>query len=54
MRIIEGRTFSEAGRTAHPEVMVNQEFVRRYFPGANTPIGQLVGDSRRAMRSSEW
>ena len=46
MRIIEGRTFSEMGRATHPELVVNQEFVRRYFPGTN-PIGQLVGDQTR-------
>ena len=44
MAILEGRTFSEAGRSIHPEVMVNQEFVRRYF-GGMTPLGQVVGDS---------
>jgi putative ABC transport system permease protein len=43
MTIVEGRTFSGAGRPSHLEVMVNQEFVRRYFGGAN-PIGQVVGD----------
>lgn len=46
MRIIEGRTFSDLDRTAYPEVIVNQEFVRRYFPGRN-PIGQLVGEATR-------
>ena len=44
MRIVEGRTFSEFGRAVHPELIVTQEFVRRYFAGAN-PIGQLVGDA---------
>jgi hypothetical protein len=39
MTIVEGRTFSEAGRSSHPEVMVNQEFLRRYFGGAN-PLGR--------------
>jgi putative ABC transport system permease protein len=43
MTIVEGRTFSEAGRSSAPEVMVNREFVRRYFGGAN-PLGQVVGD----------
>ena len=54
MRIIEGRTFSEVGRAAYPELIVNQEFVRRYFPGTN-PIGQLVGDQThdRVGRCSE-
>jgi putative ABC transport system permease protein len=46
MRILEGRTFSDRDRTAYPEVIVNQEFVRRYLSGTN-PIGQLVGDSPR-------
>jgi putative ABC transport system permease protein len=46
MRIIEGRTFDEVGRTAYPELIVNQEFVRRYLPGTN-PIGQLLGDPTR-------
>ena len=45
MRLLEGRSFSDEG-AAHPEVIVNQEFVRRYFPGT-TPVGQLVGDSTR-------
>jgi len=44
IRIIEGRTFSDAGRAARPELIVNQEFVRRYFVGTN-PIGQFVGDA---------
>ena len=44
MRIVEGRTFSEVGRAVHPELIVNQEFVRRYFAGADA-LGQLVGDS---------
>jgi len=46
MRIIEGRTFSGAGRTGYDELIVNQEFVRRYFPRTN-PIGQIVGDAPR-------
>jgi predicted permease len=46
MRLVGGRSFSESGPTAHPEVVVNQEFVRRYFAGAN-PLGQLVGDEPR-------
>jgi putative ABC transport system permease protein len=46
MRIIEGRTFSDVGRAGYPELIVNQEFVRRYFPGTN-PVGQLVGDRPR-------
>ena len=46
MRLVGGRSFSEPGRAAHPEVIVNQEFVRRYFAGTN-PIGQIVGDQPR-------
>ena len=46
MRMIEGRTFSDGGRAAHPEVIVNQEFARRYFSGTS-PIGQLVGEQTR-------
>ena len=45
MRIVEGRTFLP-GRSEYPELVVNQEFVRRYFPGAS-PVGQLVGDPTR-------
>ena len=43
MTIVAGRTFSEVGRSSLPEVMMNQEFVRRYFGGAN-PLGKIVGD----------
>jgi putative ABC transport system permease protein len=46
IRLVEGRSFSEAGRAVHPELIVNDEFVRRYFPGAN-PIGRVVGDQTR-------
>lgn len=46
MRLVEGRSFSEAGRAAYAEIVVNQEFVRRYFAGTN-PIGQLVGSQPR-------
>src|SRR5262249_11792895 len=42
MRIVDGRTFSEAGRAVYPELVVNQEFVRRYFAGTN-PLGRIVG-----------
>jgi putative ABC transport system permease protein len=45
MRMIEGRTFSETN-PAYPELIVNQEFVRRYFPNRN-PIGYVVGDATR-------
>jgi putative ABC transport system permease protein len=43
MKIVEGRTFSEVRRAGYPELIVNQEFVRRYFAGTN-PLGQIVGD----------
>jgi putative ABC transport system permease protein len=43
MRIVEGRTFAEVRRAGYPELIVNQEFVRRYFAGAN-PLGQNIGD----------
>lgn len=46
MRMIEGRTFSETRRSAYPELIVNEEFVRRYFRGTN-PVGRLVGDQTR-------
>jgi putative ABC transport system permease protein len=45
MRMIEGRTFS-ASTPAYPEVLVNEEFVRRYLSGTD-PIGQIVGDQPR-------
>jgi predicted permease len=46
IRIIDGRTFSDGGPADYPELIVNQEFVRRYFPGTNA-VGQLVGDEPR-------
>ncbi|HUR17219.1 MAG TPA: FtsX-like permease family protein, partial [Candidatus Limnocylindrales bacterium] len=46
MRMIAGRSFSGGGRPAYPELIVNQEFVRRYLSGAE-PIGQLVGNPTR-------
>jgi predicted permease len=46
MRLVGGRSFSEPGRAAYPELVVNQEFVRRYFAGTD-PLGQLVGDQPR-------
>lgn len=46
MRLVEGGSFSEPGRAHYPEVVVNQEFVRRYFAGTS-PLGQLVGDRPR-------
>ena len=41
MRIVEGRTFAEAGTVPYPELIVSREFVRRYFPGTS-PLGQIV------------
>jgi len=46
MVLVEGRSFSEPGRAHYPEVVVNQEFVRRYFAGTSL-LGQLVGDQPR-------
>jgi len=41
MRIVEGRTFAAAGTIPYPELIVSQEFVRRYFAGTS-PVGQIV------------
>lgn len=41
MRLVEGRTFAEAGRTPYHELIVSEEFVRRYFPG-KSPLGEIV------------
>ena len=43
MRLVEGRTFAEAGAVAYPELILSAEFARRYFPGKN-PLGQVVTD----------
>ena len=41
MRLVEGRTFAEAGAAPYQELILSEEFVRRYFPGKN-PLGQIV------------
>jgi putative ABC transport system permease protein len=46
MRLVAGRSFSEPGRAVYPELLVNEEFARRYFAGTN-PLGQVVGDRPR-------
>jgi putative ABC transport system permease protein len=45
MRIVEGRTFAAAGTVGYSELVVSQEFVRRYFPGTS-PLGKIVGDEQ--------
>jgi len=45
MRLVEGRTFAEVGAAPYPELIVSQEFVRRYFPGMS-PLGQIVTDEQ--------
>ena len=52
MRIVGGRSFSEPGHAAYPELVVNQEFVRRYFAGTN-PLGNWWVTSR-AIKLSAW
>ena len=41
MRLVEGRTFAEAGAAPYQELILSEEFVRRYFPG-KSPLGQIV------------
>jgi predicted permease len=41
MRLLEGRTFAEAGAVPYQELILGEEFVRRYFPG-KSPLGQIV------------
>jgi predicted permease len=41
MRLVEGRTFAEAGAVPYPELILSEEFVRRYFPGKD-PLGQIM------------
>ncbi|MGH9217658.1 MAG: FtsX-like permease family protein, partial [Vicinamibacterales bacterium] len=41
MHIVEGRTFAETGAMPYAELILSEEFVRRYFPGTS-PIGQIV------------
>lgn len=40
MRLIEGRTF-EAGAVPYAEVILSEEFARRYFPNSS-PLGQIL------------
>jgi hypothetical protein len=41
MRLVEGRTFAEAGAAPYQELILSETFVRRYFPG-KSPLGQIV------------
>lgn len=41
MRLVEGRTFAEAGAAPDQELILSEEFVRRYFPG-KSPLGETV------------
>jgi putative ABC transport system permease protein len=41
MRLVEGRTFADAGAAPYQELILSEEFVRRYFPG-KSPLGQIV------------
>ena len=41
MRLIEGRTFAESGAGPFQELILSEEFVRRYFPG-KSPIGEIL------------
>ena len=41
MRLVEGRTFAEAGAAPYQELILSEEFVRRYFPG-KSPLGQIL------------
>jgi predicted permease len=41
MRLVEGRTFAEAGAVPFHELILSEEFVRRYFSG-KSPLGQIV------------
>ncbi|MGE3490227.1 MAG: ADOP family duplicated permease [Vicinamibacterales bacterium] len=41
MRLVEGRTFAEASAVPFPELVLSEEFVRRYFPG-KSPLGQIL------------
>jgi len=40
MRLVEGRTFAAAA-APYQELILSEEFVRRYFPG-KSPLGQIV------------
>ena len=41
MRLVEGRTFAEAGAAPYQELILSETFVRRYFPG-KSPLGQIL------------
>jgi putative ABC transport system permease protein len=41
MRIVEGQTFAETGTVPYSELILSEEFVRRYFPG-KSPLGQIL------------
>jgi ABC-type antimicrobial peptide transport system permease subunit len=41
MRLVEGRTFAEAGEVSDHELILSEEFVRRYF-SCQSPLGQIV------------
>jgi putative ABC transport system permease protein len=41
MRLVEGRTFADAGAAPYQELILSEEFVRRYFPG-KSPLGQIL------------
>lgn len=41
MRLVEGRTFAATGAAPYQELILSEEFVRRYFPG-QSPLGQIV------------
>jgi predicted permease len=41
MRLVEGRTFAEAGAAPYQELVLSEEFVRRYFPG-KSPLGEIL------------
>ncbi len=41
MRLVEGQTFAETRTVPYPELILSEEFVRRYFPG-KSPLGQIV------------
>ena len=41
MRLVEGRTFADAGAAPYQELILSEEFVRRYFHG-KSPLGQIV------------
>jgi hypothetical protein len=56
-KLIEGRYFNDAEDSSKPRVaIVNQSFVRRYFP-TEDPLGKQLADLRplaTTLRSWEW